>query len=144
VYVPKGEHTIVSTKLDVTRVKGILSSVLSGATVEPLNQGPLDGDAALAILAIQRGGVVLKKSPFGPGNAVAQVIVEDHGSTRSVELIAMRNTFGDSLKKQAAAGSAVGGLLATRDTPNPKSGRNMVVAILQALKAADPSLRQTQ
>ena len=52
---PKGEHTMVSTALDVTHVKGILSSVLSGATVEPLNQGPLDGNAALAILASQRG-----------------------------------------------------------------------------------------
>lgn len=141
---PKGEHTIVSTTLDVARVKSILSSVLSGATVEPLNQGPLDGDAALAILACQRGGVAFKKSPFGPGNAVAQVIVEDHGSTRSVELIAIRSTFADGWNRQRAAGNAIAGLSAMKEAPNPKAGRNMVGAVLQALKAADPSIRQTQ
>lgn len=141
---PKGEHTILSTTLDVAHVKSILSSVLSGATVEPLNQGPLDGDAAIAILASQRGGVAFKKSPFGPGNAVAQVIVEDHGSTRSVELIAIRNTFADGWNRQRAAGNAIAGLSAMKEAPNPKAGRNMVGAILQVLKAADPSIRQTQ
>jgi hypothetical protein len=141
---PKGESTIASTTLGVADVKGILSSVLSGATVEPLNQGPLDADAALAILASQRGGVVFRRSPFGPGNAVAQVIVEDHGSTRSVELIAMRNTFADNWNRQRAAGNAIAGLSAMKEAPNPKAGRNMVGAILQALKAADPSIRQTQ
>jgi hypothetical protein len=141
---PKGEHTVVSTTLDVAEVRGILSSVLAGATVESLNQGPLDGDAALAILASQRGGVVFNKSPFGTGNAVAQVIVEDHGTTRSVELIAIRNTFGDNWNKQRAAGNAIAGLSAAKEAPNPKAGRNMVGAILQALKAADPSIRQTQ
>ena len=141
---PKGEHTVVSTTLDVTHVRGILSSVLSGATVEPLNQGPLDDAAALAILAIQRGGLAFKKSPFGPGNAVAQVIVEDRGSTRSVELIAMRDTFADGFSRQRRAGNAYAGLAAMKQAPNPKSGRNMVGAILQALKEADPNLRQTQ
>lgn len=125
-------------------VRGILSSVLSGATVESLNQGPLDGEAALAILASQRGGLAFKKSPFGQGNAVAQVIVKDHGSTRSVELIAVRNTFADNWNSQRGAGSALGGLSAAKDAPNPKAGRNMVDAILQALQVADPSLRQTQ
>jgi len=140
---PKGEHTIVSTALDVTRVKAILSSVLSGATVEPLNRGPLDGDAALAILVTQRGGA-FKKSPFGAGNAVAQVIVEDQGSTRSVELIAIRDTFADGLNRQRAAGNAMAGLAAIGQAPNIKSGRKMVGAILQALQAADPGIRQTQ
>jgi hypothetical protein len=139
---PKGEHTTVSTALDVTRVRGILSSVLSGATVEPLNQGPLDGDAVLAILAIQRGGA-FKKSPFGSGNAVAQVIIEDHGPMRSVELIAIRDTFGDGWNRQRAAGNAIAGMSAMRQAPNVKSGRKMVGAILQALKAADPNIRQT-
>jgi hypothetical protein len=141
---PKGEHTVVSTKLDVAQVKGILSSVLSGATVEPLNQGPLDADAALAILACQRGGVAFKKSPFGPGNAVAQIIVEDHGSTRSVELVTMRDTFADGWNRQRAAGNALAGMSAMKEAPSPKAGRKMVSSILQALKAADPSIRQTQ
>lgn len=141
---PKGKHTSVSTTLGVTNVKEILSKVLSGATVEALNQGPLDGDAALAIVASQRGGVVLKRSPFGPGNAVAQIIVEDHGSTRSVELIAIRDTFGEGLNRQRAAGNAIAGLSAVGKAPNPKAGRNMVNAILQALKVADPGLRPTQ
>jgi hypothetical protein len=141
---PKGELTVVSTTLDITRVKGILSSVLSGATVEPLDQGPLDGDAALAILASQRGGAFIKKSPFGPGNAVAQVIVEDHGSTRSVELIAIRDTFVDGWNRQRAAGNALAGLSAVGQAPNPKAGRKMVGAILQALRAADPGIRLTQ
>jgi hypothetical protein len=139
---PKGEHTIVSTALDVTRVKAILSSVLSGATVEPLNRGPLDDDAALAILVTQRGGA-FKKSPFGPGNAVAQVIVEDQGSTRSVELIAIRDTFTDGLNRQRAAGNAMAGLSAIGQAPNVKSGRKMVGAILRALQAADPGIHQT-
>lgn len=141
---PKGEHTIVSTTLDVAHVKRILSSVLSGSTVEPLNQGPLDGEVALAMLACQRGGVAFKKSPFGPGNAVAQIIVEDNGSTRSVELIAIRDTFADGWNRQRAAGNAIAGMSAMKQAPNPKAGRNMVGAILQALKAADPSIRQTQ
>ena len=138
---PKGEHTVVSTTLGVADVKRILSSVLSGATVEPLNQGPLDGDAALAIVARQRGGVAFKKSPFGPGNAVAQVVVEDHGSTRSVELVAIRDTFSDGWNRQRAAGNAMAGLSAVKQAPNPKAGRNMVEALLAALKAADPSIR---
>jgi hypothetical protein len=140
---PKGEHTIVSTALDVARVKAILSSVLSGATVEPLNRGPLEGDAALAILVTQRGGA-FKKSPFGPGNAVAQVIVEDQGSTRSVELVAIRDTFADGMNRQRAAGNAMAGLSAIGQAPNIKSGRKMVGAILRALQAADPGIRQTQ
>lgn len=140
---PKGEHTIVSTALDVTRVKVILSSVLSGATVEPLNQGPLDGDAALAILVSQRGGT-FKKSPFGPGNAVAQIIVEDQGSTRSVELIAIRDTFAEGLNRQRAAGNAIAGLSAIGQAPNIKAGRKMVGVILRALQEADPGIRQTQ
>jgi hypothetical protein len=139
---PKSEHTIVSTSLDVAEVKGILSSVLSGATVESLNLGPLDGDAALAILACQRGGVAFKKSPFGPGNAVAQVIVEDQGSTRRVELIAIRDSFADGWNRQRAAGNAIAGMSAMKQAPSPKAGRNMVGAILQALRAADPSIRQ--
>lgn len=141
---PKGESTIVSTTLDVADVKGILSSVLSGAKVEPLIQGPLDGEAALAFLASQRGGVAFRRSPFGTGNAVAQVIVEDHGSTRSVELIAMQNTFADNWNRQRAAGNALAGLSAVMEAPNPKAGRKMVDAILRALAAADPSIRQTQ
>jgi hypothetical protein len=139
---PKGEHTIVATTLDVARVKSILSSVLSGATVEPLNQGPLDDDA-LAILACQRGGA-FKKSPFGPGNAVAQVIVEDRGSTRTIELIAILNTFADSWNRQRSAGNAMTALSRMKEVPSAKAGRNMVRAILDALKAADPSIRQTQ
>ncbi len=140
---PKGEHTIVSTTLGVSDVKGILSSVLSGANVEPLNRHSLDGDAALAIVASQRGGAMFNKSPFGAGNAVAQVIVEDHGSTRSVELIAIKDTFADSWNRQRAAGNAVGGLMAMGQAPNVKGSRKMAEAILQRLKAADPSLRQT-
>jgi hypothetical protein len=140
---PKGERTIVSTALDVAQVKAILSSVLSGATVEPLNRGPLDGDAALAILATRQGGV-FKKSPFGSGNAVAQVIVEDQGSTRSVELIAIRDTVADGLNRQRAAGNPMAGLKAMGQVPNIKSGRKMVDAILRALQAADPGIRQTQ
>lgn len=141
---PKGQHTMISTTLEVTHLKGILSSVLSGATVETLNQGPLDGDAALAILAIQRGGVAFKKSPFGPGNAVVHVIVEDQGSTRSVELVAIQDTIAEGLRRGAGGGNPVAALGAIKQAPNPKAGRNMVGAILQALKAADPSLRQTQ
>ena len=140
---PKGEHTIVSTTLDVTRVKSILSSVLSGATVESLNHGPLDGDTALAILASQRGGA-FKKSPFGIGNAVAQVVVEDCGTKRNVELIAIRDTFGDGWNRQRSAGNAFAGLSAMKEAPSPKAGRNMVGAILEALRAADPNIRLTQ
>ena len=139
---PKGEHTIVATTLDVARVKSILSSVLSGATVEPLNQGPLDDDA-LAIRACQRGGA-FKKSPFGPGNAVAQVIVEDRGSTRTVELIAILNTFADSWNRQRSAGNAMTALSRMKEVPSAKAGRNMVRAILDALTAAEPSIRETQ
>ncbi|HWF20812.1 MAG TPA: hypothetical protein VG226_01595 [Acidimicrobiales bacterium] len=139
---PKSEHTILSTMLDVKHVKDILSSVLSGATVEPLNRSPLDGDAALAFLAIQRGGVAFKKSPFGPGNAVAQVIIEDHGSQRRVELIALRDSFADGWNRQRAAGNAIAGLSAIKQAPNPKAGRNMVEAIFQALKAADHGIRR--
>jgi hypothetical protein len=141
---PKGDHTIISTTLDVDRVRGILSTVLSGATVESLNQGPLDEEAAIAILASQRGGVAFKKSPFGPGNAVAQVVVEDRGATRRVELISIQNTFADNWNGQRAARGAIAGLSAVKEAPNPKAGRKMVGAILQALQAADPSLQQTQ
>lgn len=139
---PKSEHSTFTTTLDATRVKGILSSVLSSATVESLNQGPLDGNAALAIVASQRGGV-FNKSPFGPGNAVAQIIVEDHGSTRSVELIAVGTSFMQGMNAQRSAGDAMAGISAVRQQPNLKFGRNMVGVILQALKAADPSIRQT-
>jgi hypothetical protein len=141
--IPKDEHTVVSTALDVTRVRAILSSVLSEATVESLNRGPLDGDAALAILVTRRGGA-FKKSPFGPGNAVAQVIVEDRGSTRSVELVAIRDTFADGWNRQRGAANAMAGLSAIGQTPNIKSGRNMVSAIVRALQAADPGTRQTR
>ena len=85
---PKSEHSQYVTTLGVPQLKSLLSSVLSGATVEPLNQGPLGDAAAIAILAMQRGAA-FKKSPFGVGNAVGQVVVEDRGSDRSVELIAI-------------------------------------------------------
>ena len=108
VVMAKNQHSTFTTTLTTTQVKDVLSSVLSGATVEPLNMGPLDAPAAIAILATQRGGP-LKRSPFGSGNAIAQVTVEDHGSTRSVELVAMAQTFMQGLNNQRAAGNAVAG-----------------------------------
>ena len=65
--VPKGESTVVSTSLDVASVKNVLSNVLSEATVEPLNKGPLDEDVSLAIVASQRGGLAFRRSPSDPG-----------------------------------------------------------------------------
>ena len=141
---PKSEHSTFATTLDVTHVKNILSSVLSGARIDSLNQGPLDEDAALAILASQQGGFVFNRSPFGPGNAVAQIIVEDHGASRSVELIAIRSTFVDGLNVSRAKGSAIPAMAASRRQPNKQAGRKMVEAVVQALRAADPSIRQTE
>jgi len=139
---PKGEHTVLATALDVARVKEILSSVLSGATIETLNEGPLDGASALAIVASRQGGVALKRSPFGSGNAVAQVVVEDHGSVRNVELIAIKDTFAEGFNRQRAAGNAIGGFSAAKQAPNIRCGRKMVDAIFQALTAADPGIRR--
>jgi hypothetical protein len=61
-----------------------------------------------------------------------------------VELIAIRDTFGDGWNRQRAAGNAIAGMSAIKQAPSPKAGRNMVGAILEALKTADPSIRQTQ
>ena len=140
---PKSEHSTVTTTLEASKLKQILSSVLSGATVEPLNQGPLDGESAVAIVASQRGGAVFNTSPFGPGMAAAQVIVEDHGSLRSVEIIALGTSFMDGLSAQRRAGNAMAGMSVARQQPNLKLSRNMVAAIVAALKTADPGLRQT-
>ena len=127
----------------LAEVKDVLSSVLAGANIEALELGPLDNDADIAILATRRGSM-FNKSPFGPGNAVAQVIVEDHGSTRHVELIALRDSFADGFNRQRAAGNAMAGLSAATRAPNIKSGRKMVDAILRELQRADPSIRPTK
>ena len=140
---PKSQHAKFATGLTASEIKQILSSILAGAAVEPLTMGPLDAPAAIAIVATQRG-TPLKRSPFGNGNAVAQVIVEDHGSTRHVELIAVANTFMEGLNAQRAAGNAMAGLSVAAKAPNPKAGRNMVAAIYNALQAADRGIRQVQ
>lgn len=139
---PKGEHTVVSTSLSVEQIRKTLSSVLSGAKIEELNRTPLESGAALAIVASQFGGVAFKRSPFGPGNAVAQIIVEDHSSARKIELIAIRDTFGESWNKQRAAGNAMAGLSAVNQSPKLRAGRNMVDAMLAALRSADRNLQQ--
>jgi hypothetical protein len=140
---PKSEHTTLSTTLTATQIKSILSSVLSGADIESLNQGPLDDDAAIAILASQQGGV-FKKSPFGSGNAVAQVIVEDRGSARHVELITFKDTMGDSFNRTRSSNGMVSAMAAGNKAPNIKAGRQMVEAILHVLREADPSIRPTK
>jgi hypothetical protein len=139
----KSEHTSFSTTLEVTQIKSILSSVLSGAEIKPLNQGPLDDDAAIAILASQQGGM-FKKSPFGTGNAVAQVIVEDRGSARHVDLITFKDTMGDSFSRARSSSSMGGAMSAGNKAPNIKAGRAMVASILQAIRDADPSICPTQ
>lgn len=83
----------------------------------------------------------MKRSPFGPGNAVAQVIVQDQGSARRIDLIAVGTSFGEGFAVQRRAGNAMDGLAAARQAPNLKYGRKMVSAIAAALQDADPAVR---
>jgi len=137
----KDEHSTYSTTLDTERIKSIMGSVLTGAVVEPLESGPLDSEAALAILATFKGQGVLNKSPFGGGNAMAQVIVEDRGGSRSVHLVAVAATMGDSWNASRGAANGLDGLARVKALPNVKSSRNLVAALADALKGADPELR---
>lgn len=139
---PKNENSTFSTTLPVPEIERLLGSVFDGSTVEALSTGPLDAGADVALVASRQGGL-FNRSPFGPGNAVTQVVVRDQGSSRIVQLTAVGTSFADGVRDQRRAGNAVEGLSAARQSPNLKFGRKMVAAVVEALQAADAGLRKT-
>ena len=140
---PKHDGAEYATSLPTSEIKRLLREVLDGSVMETLNQGALDDEAEIAILARRVGGMLMQKSPYGPGLAAIHVIVTEHGSERRVEVVSLGSSFADGMRNaRGSSGFLDGAQKSKQNLPKLPMSKKMASAVVEALRSADRGLRQ--
>jgi hypothetical protein len=121
------------TTLDMSAIKRALTQAWASSTVSNLQAGPLDELPPLAVLMFERRPTLTMSKKWGRGDAAVQVLVQDAGTHREVEIIAL------------AGIGAVRMMLPSNNSDfssvTLKSSEIRARDIEAGLRAADPGLR---